>query len=58
MKSGNIYAASSYAVKGATLDYVTIDHVDKQVPLADIDRAMSMRLNRERHVAFQLPAQQ
>jgi hypothetical protein len=58
MKSHNIYAASSYSVNGATLNYVTMDHAEKQVPLSDIDREMTMRLNRERRVAFQLPAQQ
>jgi hypothetical protein len=58
MKNHNIYAAASYSVDGSTLHYVTLDHAEKQLPLADIDRDMTMRLNRERHVPFQLPAQQ
>jgi hypothetical protein len=58
LKNHNIYAASSYSVSGGTVHYVTLDHADKQVSLDDIDRDMTVRLNGERHVAFQLPSQQ
>jgi hypothetical protein len=57
LKNHNIVAASSYTVNGPNLQYVTIDHAEKQVALSEIDPDLSMRLNRERHVAFQLPAQ-
>jgi hypothetical protein len=58
LKNHNIFAASSYSVNGGTLNYVTLEHAEKQVSLDDIDRDMTMRLNGERHVAFQLPPQQ
>ena len=52
----NIRAAEAYWVTGATLHYVTLQHEQKQAPLDLVDRALSYRLNRERHVDFQLPA--
>ena len=55
LKDKNIRAAAAYWVNGQTLHYVTLDHVEQQAPLADVDRDLSMRLNRERHVPFQLP---
>ncbi len=58
LKNHNIYAASSYSVDGGTLHYVTLEHAEKQVQLDEIDRDMTVRLNGERHVAFQLPSQQ
>jgi hypothetical protein len=58
LKNHNIFAASSYSVNGGTLNYVTLEHAEKQVQLDDIDRDMTLRLNGERHVAFQLPTQQ
>jgi hypothetical protein len=58
LKNHNIFAASSYSVDGGTLHYVTLEHAEKQVQLDEIDRDMTMRLNGERHVAFQLPSQQ
>lgn len=50
-----IRAAISYSVSGATLRYVTLQHEEKQVPLESIDRDLTLRLNRERRVTFQLP---
>jgi hypothetical protein len=58
LKNHNIFAASSYSVNGGTLNYITLEHAEKQVQLDEIDRDMTMRLNGERHVAFQLPSQQ
>jgi hypothetical protein len=55
MKDGVIRAAASYWVNGQSLHYVTMEHQEKQVPLGEIDRAMSQQLNRERRVQFQLP---
>ena len=50
-----IRAAISYRVDGNMLHYVTMDREDKEAPLDTVDRAMSMQLNRERRVPFQLP---
>jgi hypothetical protein len=52
-----IRAAAAYWVDGATLHYVTLEHEERQVPLNTVDRAMSMQLNSQRRVPFQLPAQ-
>jgi hypothetical protein len=57
LKNHNIIAASSYSVNGGTLQYVTLDHAEKQVTLDELDRDLTQRLNRERHVPFQLPQQ-
>jgi hypothetical protein len=37
------------------LHYVTLQHEQKQAPLDSVDRAITYRLNRERHVDFGLP---
>jgi hypothetical protein len=50
-----IHAAAAYWVDGRTLHYVTLQHEAKQVPLDSLDRGLTMQLNRERNVAFQLP---
>jgi hypothetical protein len=50
-----IRAAASYWVDGQTLHYVTQQHEEKVAPLSSIDRALTLQLNRERSVAFQLP---
>jgi len=52
---GSIKAVVAYWVDGKTLHYVTMDHEQKQAPLASVDRALSERFNRERNVTFQLP---
>ena len=52
---GVIRAVLAYWLEGAALHYVTMEHAQKQVPLASIDRALSERLNGERNVTFQLP---
>jgi hypothetical protein len=52
-----IRAATSYRVDGTTLHYVTTEREEKQAPLNTVDRALSMQLNRERQVPFQLPPQ-
>jgi len=58
MKDANdhaIRAAASYWVDGQTLHYVTLQHEEKLAPLGSIDRALTLQLNRERSVTFQLP---
>jgi hypothetical protein len=54
-KDQMIRAAISYTVSGGTLHYVNLQHEEKQVPLDTIDRDLTIRLNRERRVSFQLP---
>jgi len=54
-RDGVIRAVVAYWAQGATLHYVTMDHEQKQVALASVDRALSERLNAERNVQFQLP---
>jgi hypothetical protein len=51
----NIRAAVAYWVTGATLHYVTLQHEQRQAPLDSVDRPITYRLNRERHVDFGLP---
>lgn len=55
MKDGTIRAVLAYWVDGTTVHYVTMDHQQKQAPLSALDRSLSVRLNRERNVTFQLP---
>jgi hypothetical protein len=55
MRDGSIRAVLSYSADGTSLHYVTLDHEQKQVPLSSLDRVLSERLNRERHVPFKLP---
>jgi hypothetical protein len=52
-----IRAAAAYWVDGKTVHYVTLQHEEKQAPLDTVDRSLSMQLNRERQVPFQLPVQ-
>lgn len=52
-----IRAAAAYWVDGKTLHYVTLQHEERQAPLDTVDRALSLQLNRERQVPFQMPAQ-
>jgi len=55
LKDQTIRAAAAYWVDGRTLHYVTLQHEEKQAPLDAVDRSLSLQLNRERRVAFQLP---
>jgi hypothetical protein len=54
-KDGTIRAVLAYWVDGTTVHYVSMDHEQKQAPLASVDRDLSERLNRERNVTFRLP---
>ena len=51
----NIRAAEAYWVTGATLHFVTLQHELRQAPLSSVNRALTYRLNWERHVDFRLP---
>ena len=54
----SIRAAAAYWAEGGTLHYITLDHEQKQAALSTVDRDLSRQLNRERQVAFSLPASQ
>ena len=54
----SIRAAAAYWAEGGTLHYVTLEHEQKQAPLNTVDRDLSEQLNRERRIAFSLPASQ
>jgi hypothetical protein len=54
-KDQTIHAAAAYWVDGGTLHYVTLQHEEKRVALDSVDRGLSLQLNRERRVAFNLP---
>ena len=54
----SIRAAAAYWVEGGTLHYTTLEHEQKQAALSTVDRDLSGQLNRERRVAFSLPASQ
>jgi hypothetical protein len=53
-----IRAAAAYWAEGGTLHYVTLEHEQKQTALSTVDRDLSAQLNRERRIAFALPASQ
>jgi hypothetical protein len=55
LKNNTIWAAVQYSVEGQTLRFVTRRHEQKSVPLAEVDRAFTEELNRERRVDFRLP---
>ena len=50
-----IRAAVAYWVEGDTLHYVTGQKEQKSARLEDVDRELSLQLNRERRVPFRLP---
>jgi hypothetical protein len=54
-KDGVIRAAVAYWPEGSTLHYVTRDHQEHTVPIAEVDRGFSERLNRDQRVPFHLP---
>jgi hypothetical protein len=50
-----ISAAQAYWVTTNTLHYVTLQGEQRQVSLNSVDRAMTLRLNRDRHIDLWLP---
>ena len=54
-KDGVIRASVAYWADNGTLHYVTRDHQEHTVPLDQVDRGFSDRLNRDRRVPFHLP---
>jgi hypothetical protein len=53
----NIRVAQAYWVAGDTLHFVTFQGEQKQAAVTSIDRALTLRLNHERHVDFLLPTE-
>lgn len=51
----SVHVAQAYWIDGPTLHDLTFEHEQRQIPLDAIDRALTLQLNRERHVPFQLP---
>jgi hypothetical protein len=52
----NIKLVAAYWTEKTNLRYVTADHEIKTVPLSSVDRDLSVRLNHERRVTFNLPS--
>jgi hypothetical protein len=53
----NVCAAQAYWFTGDTLHFITLEGEAKQAPTKSIDRAVTLRLNRDRHVDFRIPSQ-
>jgi hypothetical protein len=51
----NLRAAEAYWVTGGTLHFITLQREQRQAPLDSVDRSLTNRLNRERHMDFHLP---
>ncbi len=56
MKDHNIFTASAYWIEDDTLHYITTQGSENSASMDLVDRDLSRRLNRERNVAFGLPA--
>ena len=55
LKNHSIHAAISYSVENNVLHYVDLDRAAKDVPLDQLDRPLTIELNRQRRVPFRLP---
>jgi hypothetical protein len=53
-KDHEIRAVSAYWITGTTLHFVTLEHQEHTAQMDTVDRDLSTRLNRERHLAFSL----
>ncbi|HTD44262.1 MAG TPA: hypothetical protein VK687_08785 [Bryobacteraceae bacterium] len=56
MKDHTIVPVLGYWMDKGALNYVTVESVIGHVPLDQVDREFSQRLNDERHIEFQLPS--
>ena len=54
-KDHGIHAALSYWVNAGSLHFVNLQHEEHQAPVDSVDRALTLQLNAERHVQFNLP---
>jgi hypothetical protein len=55
LKDHTIHNATAYWVDGSAMHYFTAGNTHNQVPLTSIDRALTIRLNRELGTDFVLP---
>lgn len=53
-RDSTIRAAMTYWVEDGALHYLDTGHQEKQAPLSSVDRDLSARLNRERHIPFSI----
>jgi hypothetical protein len=53
-RDSTIRAATTYWVEGGTLHYLDTGHKAKEAPLSSVDPELSGRLNRERHIPFNI----
>ena len=54
-RDGRVVEAVAYWVMDRTIHYVTLDHAMHQAPLAEVDKNLSLKLNRDNNVEFRLP---
>jgi len=54
-KDGSVYSAAAYWVEDDILHFITTDGRHDRLKMAEVDRALSERLNQSRRVAFGLP---
>jgi hypothetical protein len=54
-RDGRVWLAREYSVDNGTLQFSTMGAARRELPLANVDRTATERLNRERGVAIQLP---
>jgi len=55
LKNHAIRPAMSYSVENSMLHYVDLDRAAQDVPLDQVDRPLTVELNRQRRVPFRLP---
>lgn len=56
MKDHNVYTANAYWIEDGALHFISTDGDERRVSMNEVDRDLSRRLNRDRNVAFGLPA--
>jgi hypothetical protein len=54
LNESSIWAVRAYWTEGPVLHFLTLKNERKQVPLSQVDRALSEQLNSERGVEFHL----
>ncbi|MCZ2078601.1 MAG: hypothetical protein LC130_26850 [Bryobacterales bacterium] len=54
-KDGSVYSAAGYWVEDDILHFITTDGRHDRLEMAEVDRALSEKLNQGRRVAFGLP---
>lgn len=52
----NVCTAQAYWVTQTTLHFITLEGEARQAPISSVNRALTLRLNRDRQVDFRLPA--